>query len=53
VTVALFRERWPREWGVYVDLRRFTEMPRGGRFLALEEPELLARGLRAFFRGLR
>ena len=55
VTVALFRERWPREWAerVYGDLRRFTEMTRGGHFPALEEPELLARGLRAFFRGLR
>jgi len=55
VAVALFRERWPREWAerVYGDLRRFTEMPRGGHFPALEEPELLAHDLRAFFRGLR
>jgi pimeloyl-ACP methyl ester carboxylesterase len=32
--VALFRERWPREWAerVYGDLRRFTQMPRGGHF---------------------
>jgi pimeloyl-ACP methyl ester carboxylesterase len=55
VAVALFRERWPREWAerVYGDLRRFTEMPRGGHFPALEEPELLVQDLRAFFRGLR
>jgi pimeloyl-ACP methyl ester carboxylesterase len=53
--VALFRERWPREWAerVYRDLRRFTEMPRGGHFPALEEPELLADELRSFFRDLR
>jgi pimeloyl-ACP methyl ester carboxylesterase len=55
VAVALFRERWPREWAerVYCDLRRFTEMPRGGHFPALEEPELLVQDLRTFFRGLR
>jgi pimeloyl-ACP methyl ester carboxylesterase len=53
--VALFREHWPREWAerVYRDLRRFTEMPRGGHFPALEEPELLADELRSFFRDLR
>jgi len=28
-------------------------MPRGGHFAALEEPELLADELRAFFRPLR
>jgi len=28
-------------------------MPRGGHFAAMEEPELLARELRAFFRPLR
>ena len=53
--VGLFRERWPREWAerVYGDLRRFTEMPRGGHFAALEEPDLLAGDLRRFFRALR
>jgi pimeloyl-ACP methyl ester carboxylesterase len=53
--VALFRERWPKEWAerVYGDLRRFTEMPRGGHFPAMEEPELLAEDLREFFRALR
>jgi microsomal epoxide hydrolase len=47
--------RWPREWAErsYSDLRRFVVMPRGGHFGALEEPELLAGELRAFFRGLR
>jgi pimeloyl-ACP methyl ester carboxylesterase len=41
-----FAERW-------FDLRRWTEMPRGGHFAALEEPGLLADDLRAFFRPLR
>jgi pimeloyl-ACP methyl ester carboxylesterase len=45
----------PREWAerAYGDLRRFTEMPRGGHFTAMEEPELLAADLRGFFRALR
>jgi pimeloyl-ACP methyl ester carboxylesterase len=53
--VALFREPWPKEWAerVYGDLRRFTEMPRGGHFPAMEEPELLAEDLREFFRAFR
>ena len=29
------------------------EMPRGGHFAALEEPQLLAEDVRAFFRPLR
>jgi pimeloyl-ACP methyl ester carboxylesterase len=32
---------------------RFSEMPRGGHFAASEEPELLAREIREFFRPLR
>jgi pimeloyl-ACP methyl ester carboxylesterase len=32
---------------------RWTEMPRGGHFAALEEPRLLAEDIRAFFRPLR
>ena len=44
----------PREWAERAyDVRRWTELPRGGHFLALEEPELLARELREFFRPLR
>jgi len=35
------------------DLRRFTRMPRGGHFAALEEPELLANDLREYFRAFR
>jgi len=47
-------DRPPREWGERVyDVRRWTEMPRGGHFAALEEPELLAEDIREFFRPLR
>ncbi len=34
-------------------IERWTEMPRGGHFPALEEPELLVEDLRAFYRALR
>jgi pimeloyl-ACP methyl ester carboxylesterase len=34
------------------DVRRFTEMPRGGHFAALEQPRLLASDLLAFIRDL-
>ena len=45
----------PRAWvtRVYTDLRRWTDMPRGGHFAALEEPRALAEDVRAFFRSLR
>jgi pimeloyl-ACP methyl ester carboxylesterase len=44
----------PREWAERsLRVQRWTEMPRGGHFAALEEPELLAEELRAFFRPLR
>ena len=44
----------PREWAERsYDVRRWTKMPRGGHFAALEEPELLAEDIRAFFRPLR
>jgi microsomal epoxide hydrolase len=38
---------------VYTDIRRWTRMPRGGHFPALETPEALADEIRAFFRPLR
>ena len=38
---------------VYTDIRRWTVMPEGGHFAALEQPEALAREIRAFFRPLR
>jgi len=34
-------------------VQRWTEMPRGGHFAAMEEPELLVEDIRAFFRPLR
>jgi len=37
----------------HLHIERWTEMPRGGHFAALEEPELLAEDLRAFYRPLR
>lgn len=38
---------------VYTDIRRWSVMPRGGHFAAMEQPEALAGELRAFFRPLR
>jgi pimeloyl-ACP methyl ester carboxylesterase len=44
----------PREWGERsYDVQRWTEMSKGGHFAALEEPQLLAEEVRAFFRGFR
>jgi pimeloyl-ACP methyl ester carboxylesterase len=44
----------PRSWVERVfDVRRWTEMPAGGHFAALEKPDLLAAELRTFFRPLR
>ena len=46
--------RIPRAWAErQYDLRRWTEMPSGGHFPGLEEPELLVAELRDFFRPLR
>jgi microsomal epoxide hydrolase len=38
---------------VYTDLRRWTAMPKGGHFAAMEQPDALADEIRAFFRPLR
>jgi microsomal epoxide hydrolase len=44
----------PRAWAErFYDIRRWTQMPAGGHFAALEEPEALATDVRAFFRDLR
>jgi pimeloyl-ACP methyl ester carboxylesterase len=44
----------PRRWAeAQYNVTRWTEMPRGGHFAALEEPQLLADDMRAFFRTLR
>ena len=37
----------------YADIRRWTVMPRGGHFAAMEEPEALAAEIREFFRPFR
>jgi pimeloyl-ACP methyl ester carboxylesterase len=37
----------------FPDIRRWTEMPRGGHFAAMEQPQALAEEIRAFFRPLR
>ena len=44
----------PRSWlERATNLVRFTESPRGGHFAPLEEPEIYAEELRAFFRPYR
>jgi microsomal epoxide hydrolase len=37
---------------VFTDIRRWSVMPQGGHFAALEQPEALAREIREFFRPL-
>jgi pimeloyl-ACP methyl ester carboxylesterase len=44
----------PREWAErFFNVQRWHEMPRGGHFAAMEEPELLAEELRTWFRTFR
>lgn len=44
----------PRSWAERgYHLTRYTRMPRGGHFAALEQPDLLAADIRAFARTLR
>jgi len=44
----------PRAWAErFFNVERWTEMPRGGHFAAMEEPALLADDIRAFFGPLR
>ncbi len=38
---------------MYTNIQRWTVMPRGGHFAAMEQPEALAEEIRAFFRPLR
>jgi len=46
--------RPPRSWAERVyNIKRWTVMPSGGHFAALEEPTLLAEDIRAFFRDMR
>ncbi|UQN09285.1 epoxide hydrolase family protein [Deinococcus sp. QL22] len=57
LSVALFPRELPmppRSWVERVyNVQRWTPMPRGGHFAALEEPELLAADIRAAFRPMR
>lgn len=44
----------PREWAArQVNLVHFTEFPRGGHFMAWEEPELYAKDIQDFVHALR
>jgi pimeloyl-ACP methyl ester carboxylesterase len=44
----------PRVWAERVfNVQRWSRLPRGGHFAAMEEPELLVEDIRAFFRPLR
>jgi microsomal epoxide hydrolase len=46
--------RPPREWAERAyNVKRWTPMPAGGHFAAMEEPQLLVDDVRAFFRELR
>jgi len=48
-------ERAPREYleRFYTDIRHWRDLGTGGHFVMLENPELLAQSIRAFFRPLR
>ena len=44
----------PRKWvETRYNVRQWTEMPRGGHFAAMEEPELFVADVRKFFRAAR
>ena len=44
----------PRAWQeAHYNLVRWTEMPRGGHFAAMEQPELFVDDVRAFYADLR
>jgi microsomal epoxide hydrolase len=46
--------RFPRRWVErHYHVTRWTEMPRGGHFAAMEEPELFVEDVRAFFSTVR
>ncbi len=46
--------RFPRSWAESrYNIVRWTDMPRGGHFAALEQPDLLVDDVRSFFRTVR
>lgn len=57
VAVALFPKEIPMPPRALAErgfnIARWTEMPKGGHFAAMEQPELLAHDIREFFRALR
>ena len=57
VAIALFPKEIPMPPRALAErgynITRWTEMPKGGHFAAMEQPELLARDIREFFRPLR
>ncbi|MGF9691634.1 epoxide hydrolase family protein [Rhizobium sp. 0TCS1.26] len=57
MAMALFPGEMPTPPRSYVErvfnVERWTHMPRGGHFAALEQPQLLAEDIRTFFRPLR
>lgn len=48
-------ERPPRKYveRLHTDIRRWSDLGRGGHFVAMEEPQLVADSIRSFFRELR
>lgn len=55
ITIGLADQGMPREFAErsYRDICFWNEIPRGGHFVAAEEPALVAADLRTFFRALR
>jgi len=55
--IALFQAdilKPPKKWAEQnLNITRWTELPHGGHFTAMEEPELLAEDIRSFFRQFR
>jgi len=55
--VALFQAdilKPPKKWAEQnLNITRWTELPHGGHFTAMEEPKLLAEDIRSFFRQFR
>ena len=48
--LAIMPERWMRS---YYNLQQLSQMPAGGHFAPMEEPEALVEDVRSFFRPLR
>ena len=48
-----FRRGLPLSERTFTNIQRWSEMPRGGHFAAMEQPEALAAEVHAFFRPLR